>query len=161
MRFAGKTVVITGAASGIGKATCLLFASEGATVIAGHRVSHGTTAEATDQSTGVAALGLLLWGEGRGAIGLIPVACLCAVARAVAPDLARLREMHDVFGRVARPLHVCAARAQRRAHAVHAGHEVALWTQRVQHRAPHARHDAHVDHHVGRIGDLDTELRDA
>jgi NAD(P)-dependent dehydrogenase (short-subunit alcohol dehydrogenase family) len=35
MRFAGKTVVITGAASGIGKATCLRFASEGATVIAG------------------------------------------------------------------------------------------------------------------------------
>ncbi len=34
MRFAGKTVVITGAASGIGKASCLLFASEGATVIA-------------------------------------------------------------------------------------------------------------------------------
>jgi len=35
MRFAGKTAVVTGAASGIGKATCLLFASEGATVIAG------------------------------------------------------------------------------------------------------------------------------
>ena len=34
MRFAGKTVVITGAASGIGKATVLKFASEGATVIA-------------------------------------------------------------------------------------------------------------------------------
>lgn len=35
MRFAGKTAVITGAASGIGRATSLLFASEGATVIAG------------------------------------------------------------------------------------------------------------------------------
>jgi NAD(P)-dependent dehydrogenase (short-subunit alcohol dehydrogenase family) len=35
MRFAGKTVVITGAASGIGRATCLMFAGEGATVIAG------------------------------------------------------------------------------------------------------------------------------
>jgi NAD(P)-dependent dehydrogenase (short-subunit alcohol dehydrogenase family) len=34
MRFAGKTAVITGAASGIGKATCLRMASEGATVIA-------------------------------------------------------------------------------------------------------------------------------
>ncbi len=34
MRFAGKTAVITGAASGIGKATCERFAREGATVIA-------------------------------------------------------------------------------------------------------------------------------
>ena len=34
MRFAGKTVVITGAASGIGKGTVLKFASEGATVVA-------------------------------------------------------------------------------------------------------------------------------
>lgn len=35
MRFAGKTVIVTGAASGIGKASVLRFASEGATVIAG------------------------------------------------------------------------------------------------------------------------------
>jgi NAD(P)-dependent dehydrogenase (short-subunit alcohol dehydrogenase family) len=34
MRFAGKIAVVTGAASGIGKATCLRLASEGATVIA-------------------------------------------------------------------------------------------------------------------------------
>ncbi len=43
MRFAGKTVVITGAASGIGKATCLLFASEGATVIDGDIDAKGGT----------------------------------------------------------------------------------------------------------------------
>jgi NAD(P)-dependent dehydrogenase (short-subunit alcohol dehydrogenase family) len=43
LRFAGKTVVITGAASGIGKATCLLFASEGATVIAGDLDDAGGT----------------------------------------------------------------------------------------------------------------------
>lgn len=35
MRFEGRTAVITGAASGIGKAACLRFANEGATVIAG------------------------------------------------------------------------------------------------------------------------------
>lgn len=34
MRFAGKTAVVTGAASGIGKATCLRLAGEGAIVIA-------------------------------------------------------------------------------------------------------------------------------
>ncbi|TXI09309.1 MAG: SDR family NAD(P)-dependent oxidoreductase, partial [Novosphingobium sp.] len=34
MRFNGKTVVVTGAASGIGRATTIAFAAEGATVYA-------------------------------------------------------------------------------------------------------------------------------
>ena len=41
MRFAGKTAVVTGAASGMGKATALKLASEGATVIAGDIDSEG------------------------------------------------------------------------------------------------------------------------
>ena len=51
MRFAGRTAVITGAASGIGKATCLLFASEGATVVAGD-VDEAGGAELAATSTG-------------------------------------------------------------------------------------------------------------
>lgn len=43
MRFAGKTAVVTGAASGIGLATCLRLASEGATVIAADIDDEGGT----------------------------------------------------------------------------------------------------------------------
>jgi NAD(P)-dependent dehydrogenase (short-subunit alcohol dehydrogenase family) len=51
MRFAGKTAVITGAASGIGKATCLRLASEGATVIAAD-IDEAGGAELTATSNG-------------------------------------------------------------------------------------------------------------
>lgn len=44
MRFAGKTAVITGAASGIGKAAVLLFASEGAHVYAADIDARGASA---------------------------------------------------------------------------------------------------------------------
>jgi NADP-dependent 3-hydroxy acid dehydrogenase YdfG len=38
-RFAGKTVIVTGAGSGIGRASAIRFASEGATVVAAEVVS--------------------------------------------------------------------------------------------------------------------------
>lgn len=43
MRFAGKTAVVTGAASGMGKATAIMLAGEGATVIAGDIDEEGGT----------------------------------------------------------------------------------------------------------------------
>lgn len=62
MRFAGKCAVITGAASGIGRATTLLFAREGATVFAADLDLAGAEAVARE-------------GE-----SIIPVACdVCAV----------------------------------------------------------------------------------
>ncbi|MFC4295745.1 SDR family NAD(P)-dependent oxidoreductase [Novosphingobium tardum] len=51
-RFAGKTVIITGAASGIGKAAVLLFAGEGATVYAADIDTEGGEALA-QQSNGM------------------------------------------------------------------------------------------------------------
>ena len=64
MRFAGKCVVITGAASGIGRATALLFAREGATVFAADLNLAGAEAVARE-------------GE-----NIIPVACdVCDVAQ--------------------------------------------------------------------------------
>jgi NAD(P)-dependent dehydrogenase (short-subunit alcohol dehydrogenase family) len=62
MRFAGKCAVITGAASGIGRATTLLFAREGATVFAADLDLAGAQAVAREGET------------------IIPVACdVCAV----------------------------------------------------------------------------------
>ncbi|WP_374531226.1 SDR family NAD(P)-dependent oxidoreductase [Novosphingobium sp.] len=64
MRFAGKCAVITGAASGIGRATTLLFAREGATVFAADLNLEGATAVAA---------------EGQ---NIVPVACdVCDVAQ--------------------------------------------------------------------------------
>ncbi|WP_374589889.1 SDR family NAD(P)-dependent oxidoreductase [Novosphingobium sp.] len=48
MRFSGKSVVITGAASGIGRATTLLFAREGATVFAADLNQAGAEAVARE-----------------------------------------------------------------------------------------------------------------
>jgi hypothetical protein len=86
---------------------------------------------------------------------------VAAVTGAVAPDLARLREMDDVLVVfVARPAHVALAFGERRAHRVHARHERAIDAEHVVHRAPHARHELHVDDDVGAVGELDADVRD-
>ncbi len=64
-RFSGKMVIVTGAASGIGRASAILFAAEGGKVIAGDRAAEvhataaairnaGGTAEAMEMDAGVA-----------------------------------------------------------------------------------------------------------
>ncbi len=64
MRFSGKSVVVTGAASGIGRATTLLFAREGATVFAADLNHSGAEAVAREGDN------------------IIPVACdVCDVAQ--------------------------------------------------------------------------------
>lgn len=64
MRFSGKSVVVTGAASGIGRATTLLFAREGATVFAADLNLAGAEEVAREGDT------------------IIPVACdVCDVAQ--------------------------------------------------------------------------------
>src|SRR3974377_1815170 len=59
--FKGKTIVITGAASGIGRATALIFAREGAKVVCADSDEDGVakTAEAV-QTRGVQALALTI-----------------------------------------------------------------------------------------------------
>ena len=73
----------------------------------------------------------------------------------MADDLALLRKVCDdnVVG-VAGPRHIRLTFGQRRAHRVQALHKLALITQLIPNRVAHAGHDAHVDSHVGRVGNL-------
>ena len=52
-RFAGKTAIVTGAGSGIGRATALRLAREGATVVAAD-ISEARLNELTAESPGLA-----------------------------------------------------------------------------------------------------------
>jgi hypothetical protein len=85
---------------------------------------------------------------------------VAAIAAAVGDDALLLRVVDDVLGLgVAGPGHVLLALFQRRADAVQALHERSV-AEHVEHGATHARHDAHVHHHVGGIGEFDADLGD-
>ena len=86
---------------------------------------------------------------------------IAAVAAPEGPDATLFREMRDVgvLG-VARPGDVLVPGAERDADGVEAGHEVAVVAQRLERRTSHPGHDAHVDDDVGRVRDLDPEVRD-
>ena len=70
-------------------------------------------------------------------------------------------EVHDVFGvGIARPRDVGLTLGEGLADRVNTGHEIAIGTEHVEYRRTHASHDLHVDHDVGRVGDLDADLGD-
>ena len=86
---------------------------------------------------------------------------VAAVARAVGPDLARLGEVDDVLVvGVARPRHVLLALGERGAERVQAGDEVAVVAEHVERVAAHPGHDPHRGRDVGRVGELDADVRD-
>jgi len=86
---------------------------------------------------------------------------VAAVAAAVRPDRTLLGEVHDVLHLgVARPRHICVACGERRADGVHARDEHAVVAEGVEHGSAHPGHDLHVHRHIGRVGDLHTDLRD-
>ena len=55
---------------------------------------------------------------------------------------------------------VLLARRERHPDRVQAGDEVAVGAEHVENLLTHAGHDAHVRDHVGRVRELDTDLRD-
>ena len=85
---------------------------------------------------------------------------IAAIARTVRPDLARFREVHDPFFRVAGPARGFLAGGQRCAHRMHARNKVAVLPEHVKHRAPHAGHDLHAHNHIGRIREFDADVGD-
>ena len=85
---------------------------------------------------------------------------VAAIARAVAPDLARLGEVHDVFRLVARPRDVLLPGREWCADGVHAGHKLAALAEHLNGAAAHAGHDLHVHGDVGRIRQLNADVGD-
>ncbi|CAB4933126.1 unannotated protein [freshwater metagenome] len=90
---------------------------------------------------------------------------IAAISRSVGPDLARLGEMHDVLRVAAWPRDISTLNSsgifEWVSDTVQSRHEIAIFANEVQCGLTHARHDAHVRHDVGGIGDLDAKLRNA
>jgi hypothetical protein len=86
---------------------------------------------------------------------------IATVAGTVGPDLARLGKVNDVLGGwVAWPARVLLAGFLRCADGVHARNERTVGPEHRKDVFAHAGHDLHVDHDVGAVGDLDTDLGD-
>jgi NAD(P)-dependent dehydrogenase (short-subunit alcohol dehydrogenase family) len=85
--FSGKVVLITGAGAGIGRATALAFAGEGATVVAA-----GRTAESLDQTAQ-----LITAEGGTASIVTGDVSSARDAARIVATTVERHGELHIAF----------------------------------------------------------------
>ena len=82
-----------------------------------------------------------------------------AVARAERPDLPRLGEMDDVLVLgVARPRHIPGAVAERHPDRMHARHELAVISERLQRGLPHPGHDPHRARDVRRVGQLHADV---
>ena len=91
MRLEGKICIVTGGGSGIGRATCLLFAREGARVIVADKRREAELAEAEEALRGFAphprrrALKIVFGPPGYGFVPRMK-----ALAAALAPRIARL-----------------------------------------------------------------------
>ena len=91
-------------------------------------------------------------------VALLAEQRVAAVAGAVAPDLAGLREVADVLGVVARPRHIFLAGLQRGADGVQRLDEEAVVAHLVQRGLAHPGHRPHRHDDVFGVGDLDTEF---
>ena len=91
----------------------------------------------------------------------LPEQRVAAVAAAEGPDLLGLGIMHDVLMLlVAGPGDVLLPRRKRGSNRVHARNEVAVGPHHLEHLAANTRHELHVRHHVGRIGEFHTDVGD-
>ena len=85
---------------------------------------------------------------------------IAAVTAAERPDGLFLREMDDVFVVfIAWPGHVALSGIKGHAHGMQAGNEIRALAEGIERLATHARHDAHADRDVGRVGQLHAGLR--